>query len=222
MFGGTSRRTVPVTHTCDRSERSARSGVKTGPDGRTDPMVDLVQRRLNPSSSDRRRAIARKAWKAWKVDVGERRCERRDDLDRRSRRQRTVANIEISSDLSALPRLVEFVEGFAEEHEVPPRIVMQLNLALEELVANVIQHGYADTPGKIRLTLERRESHVHASLIDAAPAYDPFSADEPELDAPVEHRTIGGLGVHLVREFADEFGYERRGNENQVRISIRL
>ncbi len=133
-----------------------------------------------------------------------------------------MPEIEISSDLNELPRLVEFVDGFVEANELSARIAMQLTLAFEELVTNVIQHGYADTSGPIHLRLERAGDRLHAALIDRAPAYDPFSTAEPDLDSSVEERTVGGLGVHLVREFADEFGYERIAGENRVKISLRV
>lgn len=133
-----------------------------------------------------------------------------------------MPRIEISSDLNELPRLVEFVEGFAESNELSMKLVMQLNLALEELVANVIQHGYAGSPGTIRLDLERAGELVQAVLTDRAPAYDPFSTGEPDLQSPVAERSVGGLGVHLVREFAETFAYERRGDENRVTIAMRI
>lgn len=133
-----------------------------------------------------------------------------------------MPDIEISSDLSELPRLVDFIERFAESQDAAAPLVMQLNLALEEIVTNVIQHGYGERPGKIRVWLERDGDRVHATVTDEAPAYDPFGAAEPDLTSPVEEREVGGLGVHLVREFADEHRYERRGDSNRVDIWMRV
>lgn len=131
-----------------------------------------------------------------------------------------MAEIEIVSDLDELPRLAEFVEEFAEASDLSPEAGMRLNLALEELVTNVIQHGYAGAMGKIELQLERQGDRVDATLSDTAPAYDPFTADEPDLSASVEDRKVGGLGVHLVRTVATSFGYQRQGDRNQVSLSL--
>lgn len=133
-----------------------------------------------------------------------------------------MPRIEIESDLEELPRLAEFIGTFADAHALAPQVTMQLNLALEELVTNVIQHGYVGESGSIHLELEREGDTIRAELKDRARAFDPFTAAEPELDASLEDRKIGGLGVHLVREFADSFAYRREGDENQVRISMRV
>ncbi len=132
-----------------------------------------------------------------------------------------MASIEIASDLDELPRVVAFIEEFVEEHAIPATAAMHLNLALEELITNVIVHGYEGTRGSIGLALEREGERVSAVLTDRARAYDPFSTPEPDLDAPIEERGIGGLGVHIVREMAESYDYERRGDENRVRISLR-
>lgn len=132
-----------------------------------------------------------------------------------------MPRIEITSDLEELPRLVDFIDGFVEEHALPMKLGMQLQLALEELATNVIQHGYGGKAGTIRLALERDGETVRAVLIDRAPAYDPFATAAPDLEAGIDEREIGGLGVHLVREMAETVDYARCGDENHVMIAIR-
>lgn len=133
-----------------------------------------------------------------------------------------MTEIEIASDLNELPRLLEFVETFTGAEDLSGRLALHLQLALEELVTNVIQHGYGDSNGRIRLALERRGEQVHARVSDTARAYDPFSVAEPDREAPIDERPMGGLGVHLVREFADSYEYERREGKNLVRVSFRV
>ncbi len=136
--------------------------------------------------------------------------------------EESVPRIEIESDLAELPRVTGFIENFIEDQELSPKTGMHLNLVLEELVTNVIQHGYGGTSGPIRLTLEREGDLVAAEIRDQAPPFDPFSAPTPDLALPIEERVPGGLGVHLVREIADSVAYEREGNENRVSLSMRI
>ncbi len=63
-----------------------------------------------------------------------------------------------------------------------------------------------------RITLEFRDDCV---------AYNPLERDEPDLDADIEDRPIGGLGVHLIRQLAEEVSYVREEPHNILRVVLR-
>ena len=133
-----------------------------------------------------------------------------------------MAEITLRTDLSELTALAEFVDRFAAEAALPADAAFQLNLVLEELVTNTINHGQVAAGDEIRLRLERRGDVVEANLVDTGAAFDPRSLPPPELDAPLESRSIGGLGVHLVRQFVDELEYRREDDRNHVRLRKRI
>jgi serine/threonine-protein kinase RsbW len=96
--------------------------------------------------------------------------------------------------------------------------------AVDELVCNVVEHGYAGRPGEIEVAAIRGDEEIAFRIRDAAPAFDPRSVPTPPLDVPLAQRRLGGMGVHLARTLTD--GMEHRilptgGNEVTVRKRLR-
>ena len=93
--------------------------------------------------------------------------------------------------------------------------------AVDELVCNVITHGYAGRPGPDRGRRSSRRATSSAFRIrDDAPPFDPTAVPEPPLDLPLAQRRLGGMGVHLARALTDGFDHRilpTGGNEVTVR-----
>lgn len=101
-----------------------------------------------------------------------------------------------------------------------PEPLGHLVLAVDELVTNVVEHGYRHGPGDVTIELDRDRDAVVVRVVDGAPAHDPLRAPEPDLTIPLEDRTPGGLGIHLVRTLADEVKHRplgQTGNEVTLR-----
>jgi serine/threonine-protein kinase RsbW len=105
----------------------------------------------------------------------------------------------------------------------------RLRLATEEIVANVVAHGYqadqSDQPDRAP-TFELRwgsdPQRVWVCVVDSARPFDPTVAASPDdLDVPLDRRSPGGLGIHLVRNSLDEFRYHRDGRHNHVTLGVR-
>ena len=123
--------------------------------------------------------------------------------------------ITLLSHRSELERLSELVEEFGARHDLPPKVLFALNLALEEILVNVIAHGYqgsADHQIIVRLALD--DGEVRAEVEDDARPFNPLEAPEPDLSKPLEERPIGGLGIHLTRKMMDGLVYRRQGDKN--------
>ena len=134
-----------------------------------------------------------------------------------------MAEITLRTDLSELTPLAEFIGRFATEGALPADVAFQLDLVLEELVTNCIVYGRpGNGEGTIRLRLERAGDTVEIDLVDDGIAFDPRSAPEPDLDATLEDRQVGGLGVFLVRQFVDEFDYRREDGRNHLHLRKRI
>ena len=134
-----------------------------------------------------------------------------------------MAEITLRTDLSELAALAAFIERFAEQEQLPADVAFQLNLALEELITNTVSYGHPDGQGApILLRMERDGDVIEANLTDEGIAFDPRDAAPPDLDAPLEERRAGGLGVYLVRKFMDEIDYRRDGGRNHLRLRKRL
>lgn len=124
--------------------------------------------------------------------------------------------INIKSRLSGVQIMNEQLAKMCIEWEISKDVAFSMNLALEEIVTNIINHGYSgkeDCDITIRFTLETKNLRVQ--IKDGAPEFNPLEVAEPEdLDKPLEERNIGGLGIHLVKKFTDNFSYRRNNNKN--------
>lgn len=107
-----------------------------------------------------------------------------------------------------------WVRTLAAQYAIPAKRCERLDLCVNELVGNVVEHAYRGGPGEIGLELTVSSRAVTLTVIDAGPAFDPLDLATPERPASLETASIGGLGVHLVRRFADACRYERRQGRN--------
>lgn len=126
-------------------------------------------------------------------------------------------SVRIANDLSELERLAGVVEEFCERNGLEAKLVFNLNLVLDEIVTNTVSYGYDDAaPHVIDVVLRREGGMLTLVVEDDARAFDPLEAPEPDLDASLEDRRVGGLGVHLVRTLMDTVDYDRVADRNRL------
>ena len=110
--------------------------------------------------------------------------------------------------------------ALAERAGLSERRIYALDLCIVELVTNVVQHGYRDAPGEIRLQLDLAPERAVLTIHDRAPAFDPLCLPAPAKPASLDEATIGGYGVHMVRSAASGCRYERRDGWNVFTASF--
>lgn len=122
--------------------------------------------------------------------------------------------------------LVTIAEAIAEmsaEESWPDDVRFHVDLVLEELVQNIVSYGYADgRPGQIEISIRQLDGVLAILIEDDADPFDPFSLDEPDIHAPLQERSIGGLGVHFARTFMDRYSYKRVSGHNRVELTKSL
>lgn len=123
-----------------------------------------------------------------------------------------IREIRAKNDLQEIERVSQFATEFGEAADLPERIVFAMNLALEEILVNIINYGYDD--GGVHEVCVRLAIDADGALVieveDDARPFDPTSLPEVDLEQSIEDRNIGGLGIHLVRTMFDDFEYHRR------------
>jgi sigma-B regulation protein RsbU (phosphoserine phosphatase) len=93
-------------------------------------------------------------------------------------------------------------------------------MALDEFLNNIISYAYKDDQHHaIQITSERVDDSVVITIIDDGIPFNPFTSAPPDTTAGIEERDVGGLGIHLVKEMMDEVSYQRRVNQNVVKIT---
>ena len=111
----------------------------------------------------------------------------------------------------SLAELLAFVDRACARAGLDPNTAFDVRLATEEAVMNVIEHGYAGrTPGPITLRIRHDAHQLVVTVEDDAPYFDPSTIRPADPDAPLERRSVGGLGWHFVTQLMDQTRHERR------------
>ena len=138
------------------------------------------------------------------------------------RRTAEIATLELSlkNDLSELAVAAERIDGFCAANDLPSGVAFAVKLSVDELLSNTIGYGYADGGAhRIDMTIRLEGGVLAIELADDARPYDPTVVPSPDIDAPIEERPIGGLGIHIVRETMDGFSYRRAEGRNIVTLT---
>ena len=109
------------------------------------------------------------------------------------------------------------IETLAEREGWTPDLSYKVNLALEELVINIMDYGFAEGDHEIDITVISEDHRLTIEIADSGKPFDPLQdAPVPDVEAPMEERPIGGLGIYLVRNMMDDMQYRREGDRNYL------
>lgn len=117
-----------------------------------------------------------------------------------------------------LEELRDFVESAAIHQQLDKEIAFALKLAAEEICSNIINYGFGEVKGKIKLSMEIFSDEVILKISDNGMHFPPDQAELPDINADYENRKTGGLGIHLVKELMDETAYMIDENDYNVLI----
>ena len=119
------------------------------------------------------------------------------------------------NDIRQVSQLEGWLETVSRELECPESLIPSLNLALEEAVTNVILYAYPKgIYGPVELDALREDNSLIFVLSDSGKPFDPTARPDADINASLEDRQIGGLGIHLVRSIMDAVSYEYRDGRN--------
>jgi len=133
--------------------------------------------------------------------------------------QYEALKLELSNQLSEVERLNVAFSEFAEKSNVPKRIVNQFKLVFDELLTNIVSHAYSDDGEHTILTdIRLFGDKIVATIADDGKFFNPLKYGTPPVEASIDEREVGGLGIHLVRNVMDEVRYRRAGETNVVSV----
>lgn len=130
-----------------------------------------------------------------------------------------MLSLRLESRLDELQRLEAAVEDLGEREQWPPSLLYQVKLVLEEVIVNIVNYGYEGGGHKIDVDLISEPDVLTIKIVDDGRAFDPLTqAPAPDVDASLEDRPIGGLGVYLVQTLMDEAHYRREQDRNHLTL----
>ena len=128
--------------------------------------------------------------------------------------------LKLEANLNNIPRVMAFVDKELEALKCPLKIRMKIDLAIDELIANVANYAYASGKGEVtvRFAFDEADRMVSITFIDEGVPYDPLKKRDPDVTLSAAERQIGGLGIFLVKKTMDSMEYKRENDCNILTI----
>ncbi|MCP3889080.1 MAG: ATP-binding protein [Desulfobulbaceae bacterium] len=124
------------------------------------------------------------------------------------------SSLEIQYILSELKTVEEHVGKIQDKWGISQKDAIHINLILDELVTNIIEHGGSSTEKKIKISFTRMNEKLTIEVADTGPPFDPTRCTEVDTTLPLEKRQCGGLGIHIVRKLCSCSSYTRLKGKN--------
>ena len=125
----------------------------------------------------------------------------------------------IDSAIEKIPVISALLGEEMETFGFGSEVILDIQLAVEEAITNVINHGYKKPGGEIIVSSRISPERIEVQIMDTAPRFNPLSVPEPELDSTIEDRDIGGLGIFLIRQVMDEVSYRYEDGKNILSLT---
>lgn len=132
-------------------------------------------------------------------------------------------SLTLTNNVQDVPQLAAFVEGVCEETGFDASTAMQINLALEEAVVNIMNYAYPQgTFGNINIKAQANDVRLKFIITDSGSPFDPTVKEDADITLSAAERPIGGLGIFLVRQLMDSINYERIDGQNILTLRKKL
>ena len=135
----------------------------------------------------------------------------------------TSMEICITNDIKAINAVYDQFHAFSEKHAFSKKVRARVNMALDELLSNIILYAYQDElKHDIEVKVILSGCRLILTITDDGVPFNPFTVKTPDTNLTLDEKEVGGLGIHLVREMFDRVSYKRRIGQNVVTIEKHL
>ena len=135
-----------------------------------------------------------------------------------------MKELTIAATVENIEAVTAFVDEQLEALDCPMKAQMQIDIAIDELFSNIAHYAYNPDVGEATVRVEVMEEplSVIVTFIDGGVPYDPLAAADPDTSLSAEARTIGGLGIFMVKKSMDEITYRYESGKNILSIRKKI
>ena len=135
-----------------------------------------------------------------------------------------MAELTLQASLEKLDEVLAFVEENLEKNDCPMKVLMQVQIAVEEIFVNIAHYAYDSEQGMVTIRVEVGGDplQVIITFIDQGIPYDPLKKEDPDVTLSAEERKIGGLGIFMVKKSMDDVKYEYTDGKNILTICKKI
>lgn len=134
----------------------------------------------------------------------------------------TTQSLTLPSEVELLGAVTRFVREGAREASLSDARMNELDLLVEEIFMNIARHSYPEgTSGMVSVTYSvSGPGELDVEFGDQGMEFNPLEVDPPDLASDLAQRRTGGLGVFLLKEFADSLSYRREQGWNRLTFGV--
>lgn len=131
-----------------------------------------------------------------------------------------MKELTIAATLENIEAVTAFVDEQLEGLDCPMKAQMQIDIAIDELFGNIAHYAYAPDVGEatVRVEIQEPPRSVIITFIDSGVPYDPLTAAEPDTTLSADERSVGGLGIFMVKKSMDAITYRYENGKNILSI----
>lgn len=135
-----------------------------------------------------------------------------------------IKELIVDATIDNVEKVTEFVDVELENINCPLKSKTQIDIAIDELFSNIAYYAYNPDIGKATIRFEVDESipAVIVTFMDNGVPYNPLEKTDPDVNAKIDERAIGGLGIFMVKKSMDAIDYEYKDNKNILKIKKNL
>ena len=111
----------------------------------------------------------------------------------------------------------DFLDTCVEEFEIPLRVGYSLKVVTDEIFSNIVYYSGAKNA---EILFRNDADRVTLVFLDDGMPYNPMEAEEPDITAGAEERSIGGLGLFMVKKMAEQVQYEYAAEKNRLTVIL--
>lgn len=131
----------------------------------------------------------------------------------------SLVELTVDAVISSTTAVTSFVDQQLEALDCPMKAQLQIDVALDELFSNIANYAYPEGGGKATIRFSCDESRVVSiTFADQGIPYDPLQKPDPDVTLSAAERSIGGLGIFLVKKTMDDMFYEYKDGQNLLTI----
>ena len=132
-------------------------------------------------------------------------------------------SIVLTNDTNEVPKLLDFVTEMCETVGIDELNTGQICIAIEEAVVNVISYAYPiGQQGIVTIEAVSNDIRLKFTIIDSGKPFDPTVQSAVDTTLSADKRSIGGLGIHIIRQTMDSMNYERVNDRNVLTLRKKL
>lgn len=124
--------------------------------------------------------------------------------------------------LENLYPILDVVEEEVSKVNSDRALLADINVCIEEIFVNIVSYAYCGTIGKIEVRLEITGDTFRMLFCDSGVPYNPLERDNPDITLPAQERSVGGLGILMVKEMMDSVTYEYKEKKNCLQITKKI